>query len=438
MSDVLSILPLSRPPATTIAVPGSKSITNRALVLAALATPGPTQNASIIKNALRCDDTEVMIACLSQLGITIQADWRTNSLTVPCVPRSEWRAPAELYCGNSGTTLRFLTAMLALGRGAYRLDGDPRMRERPVQDLLDALAELGVEAQWEVQRGYPPVVVNAHGLSGGKVRVRGDVSSQFLSGLLMASPLASAAVEISLVGKLVSWPYVAMTLDMMKQWGVTVDEGAPADSDNPIDWRIEPQPYRAETYVVEPDASAASYFWSAAAITGGEVTVPGLTLHGCLQGDVAFADVLRRMGCQVFEDDLNCIRLRGGPLRGIDVDLQDMSDTVMSLAAVALFAKGPTTIRGVAHIRHKESDRLAALAAELRKVGAEIIEFPDGLKIIPGDLRGALLDTYNDHRLAMSLALIGLIVPGISIQNPSCVRKTYPDFFADLDKLRQT
>lgn len=438
MGDVLEIRPLAKPPSATIAAPGSKSLTNRALVLAALAEPSEAGAASIVRNALRCEDTEAMVDALGRLGFAIDANWRTNTLTVPCLSRSDWARAADLFCGGSGTTLRFLTALVALGRGQYRLDGAPRLRQRPIQDLLDALAQLGATARCEQNNGCPPVVVEGHGLRGGRVRMKGDLSSQFLSGLLMAAPLAEGPVEIRLEGRLVSWPYVAMTLELMKQWGVEAEEGVEPDAAEPVDWRIVPQPYRADTYVVEPDATAASYFWAAAAIAGGEVTVPNLTRAGSLQGDVQFVELLRAMGCRLFEDDLNCIRVQGGPLRGIDADMNEISDTVMTLAAVALFANGPTTISGVAHIRQKESDRIAALATELRKVGAEAIEYPDGLKIIPGPLHGAELETYDDHRLAMSLALIGLRVPGVVIRNPGCVAKTYPDFFQDLDKLRET
>lgn len=430
------IVPLPAPPRAVVRVPGSKSLTNRCLLLAAFAQPTETHAASVLRNALDCDDTALMIEALRSLGFAVQADWRTSTLTLPCLDRADWAKAADLFCGNSGTTLRFLTAALATGRGQFRLDGSPRMRQRPIQPLLDALHPLGCHARTEANNGCPPVLLDAQGLAGGRTTIRGDASSQFLSGLLMAAPLARAPVEIALEGKLVSWPYVAMTLELMRQWGVEVEEIVAGNQAAPADWRIAPQLYRADTYVIEPDATAASYFWAAAAITGGTVTVPGLPLRGSLQGDVAFTELLRCMGCTLADEDFAGLTVTGGPLRGIEAEMTEISDTVMTLAAVALFAEGPTTIRGVAHIRRKESDRLAALASELRKLGAEVIEFPDGLKILPRPLRGAELDPHDDHRLAMSFALVGLRVPGVVIRDPGCVAKTYPRFFEDLDKLR--
>ena len=330
---------------------------------------------------------------------------------------------ADLDVKNSGTTMRFLTAILALGTGRYRLDGVKRMRERPIQDLLDALRQAGVQATSETKNGCPPVIVDAEGLRGGELTVRGDVSSQFLSGLLMAAPFADDNVTIHVEGPLVSIPYVAMTLAMLRQFGLIAEHE---------EYRVFRIPGRQEggieEYAIEPDASAASYFLAAAAITGGTITVPGLG-RSSLQGDVAFADVLGRMGCTVTWDD-HGITVAGGPLRGIDVDMNAISDTVMTLAAVACFAEGPTTIRNVAHIRHKETDRLAALATELRRVGAEVDETADGLAIQPRPLHGATIATYDDHRMAMSLALVGLRIPGIVIDDPGCVAKTYPGLLA--------
>jgi 3-phosphoshikimate 1-carboxyvinyltransferase len=316
---------------------------------------------------------------------------------------------------------------VALGHGKYRIDGVTRMRERPLDDLLAALRQMKVLAYSEQDNGRPPVVVQANGLAGGNVKIRGDVSSQFLSGLLMASPYAAADVIIEVDGLLVSEPYVDMTVTMMGQFGVEVTA---------LD-RYEiavPQSYVSQTYAIEPDASSASYFWAAAAITGGDIEVQGLS-HGSMQGDVRFVRVLEEMGCRPGHGTTD-LKVHGLPLRGIEVDMGDISDTVMTLAAVACFADGPTTIRNVGHIRHKETDRLTALATELRKAGAAIEEFSDGLTITPRPLHGAEIETYNDHRMAMSMALIGLRVPGIVIKNPGCVAKTYPDFFTDLDRLR--
>jgi 3-phosphoshikimate 1-carboxyvinyltransferase len=325
--------------------------------------------------------------------------------------------------------MRFLTALLGLGHGHYRIDGVARMRERPIEDLLAALRQLDVEAVSERRNGCPPVCVRANGMRGGHVRIRGDISSQFLTGLLLAAPAAEGETTIEVDGELVSYPYVAMTLRMLAQWRLVVHTGVGAR------FRI---PGRQQTgmgrYEIEPDASAASYFHGAAAVTGGRVTVRGLTSES-LQGDVQLVDRFEEMGCQVERGD-ESLTVRGGRLHGIDVDMNGISDTVMTLAAVACFAEGPTTIRNVAHIRHKETDRLAALATELRRLGAGVDEFADGLTITPGPLHGAVVETYNDHRMAMSLALIGLRVPGVILSNPGCVAKTYPGFFEDLERLR--
>jgi 3-phosphoshikimate 1-carboxyvinyltransferase len=451
--DQLEIIPLSKPPSASIRVPGSKSITNRALVLGALSAKG---FAYVLRRALRSDDTEVMIKALRTLGFCVLTDWPQSLICIssgadePTIPAAQ----AELFVGNSGTTMRFLTALVSLGKGKYLLDGVPRMRERPIQDLLDALQQLGVNAYSAQNNGCPPVIVEANGLAGGPVRVKGDVSSQFLSGLLLAAPYAEERLIIEVDGPLVSVPYVQMSLHMLRQWRFTfVDEICPfrvemisrrsrnRDESNrrtakslALYHRLDPRQAGFREYAIEPDASAASYFFAAAAITGGKVSVPHLPFEG-LQGDVRFVDVLEDMGC-VVERGEKAITVTGATLEGIDVDMKDISDTVMTLAAVACFAEGPTTIRNVAHIRHKETDRLAALANELRKVGADVVEFTDGLTITPRPLRGALIDTYNDHRMAMSMALVGLKVPGIVIKDPGCVAKTYPGFWADLERLR--
>jgi 3-phosphoshikimate 1-carboxyvinyltransferase len=357
-------------------------------------------------------------SCL--IGLRISSDLETDIIPVH---------EADLFVANSGTTMRFLTAMVCLGHGYYRLDGIPRMRERPIEDLLAALRQLGVKAFSERNNGCPPVVIEADGLRGGSIRIKGDVSSQFLSALLLVAPSAEGDMEIEVVGELVSRPYVDMSVAMLRQWGLTID--TPTNRLFHIPGR---QHGSMWNYQIEPDASAASYFLGAAAITGGRIVIPYLTTRS-LQGDMRFADVLGRMGCVLgLERDWPFVQ--GGPLHGIDVDMNDISDTAMTLAAVACFAEGPTTIRNVAHIRHKETDRLAALATELRRVGALVEEFADGLTITPRPLHGAEIETYNDHRMAMSMALIGLRVPGIVIKNPGCVAKTYPHFFTDLERLR--
>jgi len=421
--DSIEIQPTG-PLRANIRPPGSKSITNRALVCAALA-----QGESLLTGALECDDTQVMIEGLRQLGLPVDHDRIARTLRVTGCDGHPPAASADMVLGNSGTTIRFLTAMVALGRGVYRLDGTPRMRERPIEDLLDALRQLGADATSETGNGCPPVRVRAAGLPGGRAEVAGNLSSQFLSALLLASPCAASDVVLAVHGELVSKPYVTMTLAVMRAFGVMT-----ASDDFPL--RVPaPQSYHGRIYAIEPDASAASYFFAAAAIAGGNVTVEGLSRNS-LQGDVAFCDCLRKMGCAVLEGDTQ-ITVQGRPLRGIDVDMNAISDTVQTLGAVALFAEGPTTICNVGHIRHKETDRIAALATELRKFGAEIDERADGLRITPKPLHGAAIDTYDDHRMAMSMALVGLVVPGVVIRDPRCTSKTYPNFFSDLASLGQ-
>jgi 3-phosphoshikimate 1-carboxyvinyltransferase len=321
-----------------------------------------------------------------------------------------------------------LTALATLGQGRFRLAGIERMHERPIQDLLDALQQLGADAKSERGDGCPPVVVEANGLAGGQASIAGSISSQFLSALMMASPVASSPVELLVRGELVSQPYVELTSAVMRSFGVHID------SQGLSKFRIAaPQSYQGREYDIEPDASAASYFFAAAAIAGGEVTVEGFS-RDSLQGDVGFCECLQAMGCQV-DYAADSISVRSGSLAGIDVDMNGISDTVQTLAAVALFAQGPTTIRGVAHIRHKETDRIGDLARELRKIGAGVDESTDGLTIRPAALQGARIETYNDHRMAMSLALVGLRLPGVVILNPGCTAKTYPEYFQDLTRL---
>jgi len=424
MADSIEIDPANGPVRGRICPPGSKSLTNRALVCAALA-----EGVSTLRGALHSEDTEVMIAGLQALGIGIEVADQGEILRIVgsggVIPAEQ----ADLWVANSGTTMRFLTAVATLGQGTYRLDGIKRMRERPIGDLTDALRQLGAEVRCESAGQCPPVVVDGHGLAGGAANMRGDISSQFLSSLLMAAPCARQAVSVRIEGELVSVPYVAMTLQVMNSFGVDAEA---TDSYRKI---VVPSSssYQGCDYRIEPDASAASYFLAAAAVTGGEVTIEGLG-RDSLQGDVAFADCLEQMGCDV-RFDSRSITVVGRPLAGIEVDMNAISDTVQTLAVVALFAKGPTLIRNVGHIRHKETDRLAALANELRKLGAQVIENRDGLEIVPGELQAAAIETYNDHRMAMSFALAGLGTPGVVILDPGCVAKTYPRYFEDLSSL---
>ncbi len=416
--------PCPGPVTGSIRPPGSKSITNRALVCAALA-----RGTSRLSGVLDSQDTRVMAAGLTALGLRITADWDHGRVDVGGGAGGIPAAAAEIDCAASGTTMRFLSAVCALGHGAYRLDGTPRMRQRPIDDLLVALRSLGIEATAESRGGCPPVVIRSHGLAGGRAVIHGGTSSQFASGLALAAPCSQAGLEIEFAGRLVSLPYLEMTRRVMAAFE------ARCEVVNERTWRIPPGGYSACDYSIEPDASAASYFAAAAAITGGSVTIEGLSRRS-MQGDIAFCDALARMGCDVaWDDDAGTTTVRGRAAHGIDIDMNAISDTVPTLAVVALFAEGPTTIRNVAHIRDKETDRIADLARELRRLGAGVEEYPDGLRIEPQPLHPAEVATYDDHRMAMSLALAGLVVPGVRILDPGCVGKTFPDYWRRLATL---
>lgn len=410
--------------------PGSKSITNRAVLCAAMAS-----GASQLIGVLESEDTLVMIEAWKQLGLKLDWDKANSRLSIEgcggTLPAIQNDTAKKLYVANSGTTLRFLTAALATIPGKFELSGVARMHQRPAADLVLGLKQLGadIESINQGNPGCPPLAIDGKGMRGGTASIAGSVSSQFLSGLMMAAPYAKNAVELQVVGSLVSKPYVTMTSAVMKSFGVEVEELADQR------YRIQaPQFYQGCEFSIEPDASAASYFFAIAAITQGKVRVLGLTRQS-LQGDVDFVTVLERMGCTVRYGE-DWIEVEGGTLRGVDVDMNTMSDTVQTLAAVALFADGETRVRGVAHNRHKETDRIGDLATELRKLGAIVEEFDDGLSIIPpSKCTPATIETYNDHRMAMSLSLVGLKVPGIWITNPKCTEKTYPLYFEDVCRL---
>lgn len=423
MSQPLSIAPAdSLRFSASHSPPGSKSISNRALLCAAL-----SRGDSSLTGLLDCDDTRVMANALSALGVSLEVDWAQGSarLTGSAGPFSV--KAAQLDCRNSGTTLRFLAACLAAMDGEYLIDGNPRMRQRPVEDLLLALKQLGSPARSLHANGCPPIEIKSSGWSGSSVSVRGDKSSQFLSGLLLAAPLARSPVSIEVSGSLVSRPYIDLTLGVMQRFGVEVQRLSESR------FQVAPQTYLATDFAIEPDASSASYFFAAAAICGGTIRILGLGTNS-LQGDLRFVELLEEMGCDIQMTSQEA-QVTGGDLHGIDCTMTEISDTVQTLAAVALFAQGPTRIRGVAHIRHKESDRISDLARELCRAGATVEEQPDGLLITPTRLHPTEFQTYDDHRMAMSLALVGLRENGITIADPNCVTKTYPNYFRDLQRV---
>ncbi len=424
------------PLSTRISVPGSKSHTNRALLIAALA-----EGTTHLENALFSDDSRYFAQALTALGFSINLDEQAKTMIIQGQGGNIPAVQADLFIGNAGTAARFLTAMLTLGNGVYYLDGVKRMRQRPIGDLVVALNQLGANVKGiptdhqslitDHASLCPPVTIHASGLPGGVSSIRGDISSQFLSGLLMVASYAQSEVEITVDGPLHSKPYIDLTLGVMVDFGVEVQREGYAR------FIAAPQRYRApETYPIESDASAASCFFAAPAICGGWVEVANLS-RSARQGDIAFLDILERMGCTVNEVP-GAIRVSGPEnLCGVNVDMSDISDTFLTLAAIAPFATTPTTIRGIASSRVKETDRIAATVAELRRLGVQVDEHPDGMTIYPCEnIQPAKIRTYNDHRIAMAFALIGLCVPGIEIENPGCVAKTFPDYFDVLEQLQ--
>ena len=431
MNSSLKINPISHPLNATVRVPGSKSLTNRALLIASLAN-GTTH----LINALFSDDSRYFAKALQTLGFDVQLDEANHSMTVTGMDGKIPSAKAELFIGNAGTAARFLSAFLTLGNGEYILDGEPRMRERPIGDLVEALEQLGCDIQplQKTEGGKqicPPVKITATGLKGGKTKIAGDISSQFLSALLMTAPYAQSAIEIELTTDLNSKPYVAMTIAIMKDFGVDIQR------DQYSRFTIHPSSYLPLTnYPIESDASAASYFFAAPAICGGTVKVENISRKS-VQGDIAFLDVLKQMGCKVEETDNSITVYSPSFLHGVDVDMRDIPDTAQTLAAVAPFALSPTRIRGIASARVKETDRVHATCTELKRLGVEVEEHEDGMTIYPCQtFKPANVQTYNDHRMAMAFSLIGLHFDGVTIENPSCVSKTFPGFFEVLDTLR--
>lgn len=420
--DSLTLKPITKIDGE-INLPGSKSLSNRALLLAALAA-GTTE----ITNLLDSDDIRHMLNALRKLGVQYErfADGTRCSVIGNGGP-FRVGAPVELFLGNAGTAMRPLCAALCLGSGEFTLTGEPRMEERPIGSLVDSLRQAGCQIDYLKNEGYPPLRIAANGIRGGELTVDGTISSQFLTAILMACPLAQNDTVVTVVGDLVSKPYIDITLHTMRQFGVEVQ------NENYQRFQIRGgQHYRAlGRFMVEGDASSASYFMAAAAIKGGAVKVTGIG-KGSIQGDVRFADVLERMGATVDWGD-DSITVRRGTLHGIDMDMNHIPDAAMTIATTALFAEGKTTIRNIYNWRVKETDRLHAMATELRKVGAEVVEGNDFIEITPpAQTTHAAIDTYNDHRMAMCFSLLALAPASVTINDPKCTAKTFPDYFEKL------
>ena len=412
-----------------IRVPGSKSITNRALAIAALAD-GTTE----LSGALIAEDRDVMVEGLRNLGIVVEGSPRDETLVIHGQGGRIPSSSASLDLRLSGTAIRFLAAIAALGSGTYRLDGTHRMRERPIQDLLEALQGLGVEAKDDLGTGCPPVTIHGQGLRGGSVVMAGKRSSQFLSALLMAAPAAQGPIAIEVQGGLASKPFIDMTLHVMEEFGVEVKRDAYAH------FEVAPATYQARRFAIEADAMAAGYFWAAAAVTGGSVRTPGIGTSS-VQGDRRLLEVLEAMGCtvEVTEASTTVTGPPAGQLRGGTFNLNDMSDQAQTLAVCGLFADEPVHIEDVWNLRIKETDRLHALSQELQRLGAEVEEHDASITVHPlkpERLREATeVRTYGDHRMAMAFAIAGLRIPGVSLRDPGCVAKTYPAFFEDWARL---
>jgi 3-phosphoshikimate 1-carboxyvinyltransferase len=428
MSDRISLRP-APPFATELRPPGSKSITNRALLLAAIA-----RGRSELEGWLDADDTRHMRACLTALEIDNRVEPSPGASGGVLVvdgsagPIAAAEAPV-LFVGTAGTVARFLLAVLAASPGRATLDGTPRMRERPMAALVEALRAQGASIVCPQVEGALPMVVGPHAapLSGGELRLARPASSQFVSGLILAGCLASSPTRIVLEQGTPARPYIDMTIAVVEAFGGCAGWSAPDVIE------VQPRVLEGRRYVVEPDASAASYLLALAAIVGGRTTIADLGKRS-LQGDVGFADVLGRLGADVRQDATSTTVSGKGRLRGGTFDLSDMPDMTLTLAVTALYAEGPTRITGVGILRHHESDRLAASATQLRKLGAEVTELPDGLVIVPppsGPHKGVEIETYDDHRMAMAFSLAG----EVTILDPGCVAKTYPEYFNDLAKL---
>jgi 3-phosphoshikimate 1-carboxyvinyltransferase len=417
---MIEVKPLSHCDAV-VTIPGSKSYTHRALILSSLA-----DGESILNNALRCEDTEHTTQALMKFGVKVF--WESDRVRVLGKGGKFEGTDDGINVGHSGTSMRFLTALASLKKGTTLLDGSERLRERPMGELLNGLGELGVKAYSQKRDDCPPVIVESHGLKGGTARIKGRESSQFVSGLLMVAPYALSDVHIEVTGPLSSKPYVDITRDVMSAFGVEMQNQGYSSFFVKAGQRYLPQRYR-----IEGDASNASHFFSAAAVCGGRVKVKDLNPVS-IQGDIGFLEILERMGCRVTRGS-DWIEVLKGELHGIEIDMNEVPDLVPTLAVTAVFARGKTVIRNIGHLRLKESDRIHALAVELSKMGIRVKEEADGLEIEGGKPHGAEIETYDDHRMAMSFAIAGLAVPGVKIKGERCVDKSFPGFWKALQKL---
>jgi 3-phosphoshikimate 1-carboxyvinyltransferase len=424
--DQIEIAQLTAPLDARVVVPGSKSITNRAMVLAALA-----QGRSVLEGVLLSDDTRYMTDALRAMGFNVEVDEPARRITVDGRGGTIPARGAEIFVGGAGTVMRFVVAMVTLGEGRFRIDGNQRMRQRPIGPQLDAMERLGASVYSERDNNCPPVIVDASRarFEGGETSIDARVSSQFVSAMLMPAPLWKLGLKLRVIGD-AARPFIDMTLRLMEAWGARNSVDSETITVPGGQW------YRAQRFAVEPDASSASYFAAAAALVGGTVRIEGLK-SSSVQGDIGFLGVLQQMGARVAWHTDHVEVTGTGRLSGVAVAMNSMPDMVATLAAIAPFASSPTTIRNVEFIRHHESDRLRALATELRRLGASVVETEDGLEISPSTLHPAEVETYDDHRIAMSFAVTGLKLGGVKIKDPGCVAKTFPDFFERLAGLRR-
>lgn len=423
--EALTLLPINKIEGQ-INLPGSKSLSNRALLLAALA-----KGTTTITNLLDSEDIQHMLGALKLLSVDYQlSEDKTTCIVSGVGGALHYEGAIELFLGNAGTAMRPLCAALCLGSGVFDLTGEPRMSERPIDALVDALRQAGCEIEYLQNEGFPPLRIKANGFSGGNLSIEGSISSQFLTALLMAAPLAKNDTTISIVGELVSKPYIDITLHIMKCFGVVVEH------DDYKVFRVKGNSgyVSPDRFLVEGDASSASYFLAAGAIKGGRVVVTGIG-KSSIQGDIQFAKVLEDMGAKIEWGD-EFIAVEKGELKGVDQDMNHIPDAAMTIATTALFATGSTTIRNVYNWRVKETDRLFAMATELRKLGVEVIEGEDFISVTPAEkLQLAAIDTYNDHRIAMCFSLVALSDTAVTINDPKCTAKTFPDFFEKLELL---